>query len=84
MQFIFGVRMSPLGDHMDLFIESLFNLSSDNDAEVRKNVCRALVMLLEVRLDQLLPHMSQIIGVSIQSHVSYIEELVTFPSIILV
>ena len=61
-QFIFG-RYSPLGDHMDLFIDALFSLSSDNDPEVRKNVCRALVMLLEVRLEQLLPHMTQIIGV---------------------
>ena len=49
---------------MELFIEALFALSSDSDPEVRKNVCRALVMLLEVRLEQLLPHMSQIIGVS--------------------
>ena len=70
-QFIFGVRMSPLGDHMDVFIESLFSLSSDNDAEVRKNVCRALVMLLEVRLDQLLPHMSQIIGVRPHKTIQY-------------
>ncbi|NWS23288.1 TNPO2 protein, partial [Pachyramphus minor] len=29
------------------------------DPEVRKNVCRALVMLLEVRIDRLLPHMTQ-------------------------
>lgn len=30
---------------------------------MRKNVCRALVMLLEVRLDRLLPHMHNIIEV---------------------
>ncbi len=64
-QFIFG-RFSPLGDQMHLFIEALFTLSSDSDPEVRKNVCRALVMLLEVRLEQLLPHMTQIIGVSLK------------------
>eukprot|EP00116_Pleurobrachia_bachei_P000976 sb/3461238/ len=34
---------------------------SDDDPEVRKNVCRALVMLLEVRVDQLAPHMDNII-----------------------
>ena len=38
-------------------------LASDDDPEVRKNVCRALVMLLEVRVDQLAPHMSDIIEV---------------------
>lgn len=31
---------------------------------MRKNVCRALVMLLEVRIDRLIPHMHSIIQVS--------------------
>lgn len=35
----------------------------DEDPEVRKNVCRALVMLLEVRIDRLIPHMHSIIQV---------------------
>lgn len=43
--------------------QSLFALAADEDPEVRKNVCRALVMLLEVRSDQLLPHMNNIIEV---------------------
>lgn len=50
--------------HIDTFIENLFHLSSDEDHEVRKNVCRGLVMLLEVRMDRLMPHMNQIIEVS--------------------
>ncbi|GIY25943.1 hypothetical protein CEXT_561712 [Caerostris extrusa] len=40
---------------------NLFHLASDEDPEVRKNVCRALVMLLEVRMDRLIPHMHHII-----------------------
>ena len=36
--------------HIDEFIQNLFFLASDEDPEVRKNVCRAIVMLLEVRL----------------------------------
>lgn len=47
--------------HIDTFIENLFHLSSDDDHEVRKNVCRGLVMLLEVRMDRLMPHMNNII-----------------------
>ncbi|CAB4034331.1 transportin-1-like isoform X1, partial [Paramuricea clavata] len=47
--------------HITSFVESLFALAADEDPEVRKNVCRALVMLLEVRSDQLLPHMNNII-----------------------
>jgi len=44
-------------------IQSLFALAGDEDSEVRKNVCRALVMLLEVRIDRLIPHMHSIIQV---------------------
>ena len=46
-----------------MFFQNLFALAGDEDPEVRKNVCRALVMLLEVRSDQLLPHMNNIIEV---------------------
>lgn len=46
-----------------LIPQSLFALAGDEDCEVRKNVCRALVMLLEVRIDRLIPHMHSIIQV---------------------
>lgn len=52
-----------------LIFQNLFHLASDEDPEVRKNVCRALVMLLEVRMDRLIPHMHHIIEVSnVHSH----------------
>lgn len=44
-------------------LQHLFALAVDEDPEVRKNVCRALVMLLEVRIDRLIPHMHSIIQV---------------------
>lgn len=47
-----------------LSFQNLFHLASDEDPEVRKNVCRAIVMLLEVRMDRLIPHMHHIIEVS--------------------
>lgn len=53
-------------DHPNVFFlpyQSLFALAADEDSEVRKNVCRALVMLLEVRIDRLIPHMHSIIQV---------------------
>ena len=34
--------------HIDDFIQNLFYLANDDDPEVRKNICRAIVMLLEV------------------------------------
>ena len=38
-------------------------MSNDESVDVRTNVCRALVMLLEVRATDLLPHMNAIIEV---------------------
>jgi len=45
--------------------KNLFFLSSDEDPDVRKNVCRALVMLIEVRMDRLIPHINNLVEVSI-------------------
>ncbi|KAJ8283450.1 hypothetical protein COCON_G00023000 [Conger conger] len=64
-QFIIS-RAQALMDNIDTFIESLFALAADEDSEVRKNVCRALVMLLEVRIDRLIPHMHSIIQYMLQ------------------
>uniref|UniRef100_A0A674GPV6 Importin N-terminal domain-containing protein n=1 Tax=Taeniopygia guttata TaxID=59729 RepID=A0A674GPV6_TAEGU len=61
-QFIMD-RAQALMENIDTFIEHLFALAADEEPEVRRNVCRALVMLLEVRIDRLLPHMHSIIQV---------------------
>lgn len=58
--------------HIDTFIENLFSLSTDEDHEVRKNVCRGLVMLLEVRMDRLMPHMNQIIEVNVHLAILFV------------
>jgi len=46
--------------NIDKFLENLFQLANDTDSDVRKHVCRALVMLVEVRIERLIPHMQQI------------------------
>jgi len=48
-----------------MFYKNLFFLSSDEDSDVRKNVCRALVMLIEVRMDRLVPHINNLVEVGI-------------------
>ncbi|KAG9353683.1 hypothetical protein JZ751_011805 [Albula glossodonta] len=50
-QFIIS-RTQALMLHIDSFIENLFALAGDEEPEVRKNVCRALVMLLEYMLQR--------------------------------
>ncbi len=54
-------RATALMSNIDLFLENLFQLANDTDPDVRKHVCRALVMLVEVRIERLIPHMQQII-----------------------
>ena len=67
--------------HIDDFIQNLFFLASDEDPEVRKNVCRAIVMLLEVRLDRLVPQMNNIIDYMLQRtqvpHLSLTDKFLT-------
>ncbi|CAF5210691.1 unnamed protein product, partial [Rotaria magnacalcarata] len=54
-------RAAALMSNIDKFLENLFQLANDTDSDVRKHVCRALVMLVEVRIERLIPHMQQII-----------------------
>ena len=50
-------------------MQGLFEAAADESTDVRKNVCRALVMLLEVRASDLLPHMQPIIDVRLRQAV---------------
>uniref|UniRef100_A0A2K5DCB3 Transportin-1 n=1 Tax=Aotus nancymaae TaxID=37293 RepID=A0A2K5DCB3_AOTNA len=52
--------------HTDSFTETLFALAGDEEPEVWKNVCLALVMLLKVQMDCLLPHMHSIVEYILQ------------------
>ncbi|XP_053952667.1 transportin-1-like [Anastrepha ludens] len=59
-QFIVN-RSQVLMIYIDVFVNSLFNRSSDEDHEVIKNVCRGFVMLLDVHMDRLFPYILEII-----------------------
>nr|NP_648038.1 uncharacterized protein Dmel_CG8219 [Drosophila melanogaster]AAF50673.2 uncharacterized protein Dmel_CG8219 [Drosophila melanogaster] len=59
-QFIIN-RSQALMLNIDSLIQNLLDVPSDNDPAVRMNVCHALVGLVGVRIDLMMPHMSQII-----------------------
>lgn len=46
---------------LDQYLQSLFALAQDGDAEVRKNVCSAFSLIMETRPDKLLPHMEGVL-----------------------
>ena len=58
-------KTQVLNPHIDTLLENLFLLTTDEDVEVRRNLCKALVTLLDVRMDRLLPHLHEIVVVSI-------------------
>ncbi|KAI8040641.1 hypothetical protein M5D96_006584 [Drosophila gunungcola] len=55
------IRSQALILNIDSFIHNLFLLSGDEDPKMQQKVCYAFVKLLEVHMDRLVPHMSQIL-----------------------
>ncbi len=58
-----GIILFTINTIIIVFVQNLFQVANEEDLEVKKNVCRALVMLLEVGAVDLLPHMQNIISV---------------------
>lgn len=59
-QFIL-TRSQSLFAHIDTFLTKLFQSATDSTPDVRKNVCQALVMLLDVKSDKILPSFNSIV-----------------------
>lgn len=47
---------------LDHFLQTLFELAQDENAEVRKNVCSAFSLIMETRPDKLFPHMEGVLN----------------------
>ncbi|RKP25434.1 importin beta-2, partial [Syncephalis pseudoplumigaleata] len=65
-QFTF-IHSTALFAHVDDYLSSLFMLATDTHADVRKNVCHALVTMLEVRPETLSPHLGNIVDYMLHS-----------------
>ncbi|KAI9808143.1 MAG: hypothetical protein M1825_004600 [Sarcosagium campestre] len=46
---------------LDPLLERLFQLAGDASADVRRNVCRAFVLIVDVRPDKIIPHMNGLV-----------------------
>lgn len=60
--------------HLDDFLGRLFQLATDEDKDVRKNVCSAFIGILETRPDKLTPHLEGVINYSLHSIENETEE----------
>ena len=59
-QFTF-IRSQSLFANLDPFIQLLFTLATDPSPDVRKNVCQALVQLVDVRPDKIAPAIKDVV-----------------------
>src|SRR5271154_4136234 len=59
-QFTF-IRSQSLYANLDSFIQALFRLATDPSPDVRKNVCQALVQLVDVRPDKIAPSIKDVV-----------------------
>lgn len=55
------IQAKPIMNIIDQYVEALFLLANDQDKEVKKNVCRSLVALFEIRPDTLINHLHIVI-----------------------
>lgn len=62
---------------IDDLLQHLFLLAQDPSSDVRRQVCRAFVRLVETRPDKLLPHISGLVDYIISQQTSDDEELAT-------
>lgn len=62
---------------IDDLLQHLFLLAEDPSSDVRRQVCRAFVRLVETRPDKLLPHISGLVDYIISQQTSDDEELAT-------
>ncbi|XP_027199136.1 transportin 1 [Dermatophagoides pteronyssinus] len=60
-------RTQIMMPYVDIFIEGLFKLAADNDRQVRQNVCKSFVTLVEIRMDRLIPQIHNIIEFMLMS-----------------
>lgn len=55
------LQSTSLLDNMDNYLQSLFDIASDETTEVRQELCRSFVMLLDNFTESLLPYLDQLI-----------------------
>lgn len=60
--------------HLDTLLNQLFNLAHDEIPDVRRQVCRAFVQIVEIRPDKILPHISGLVDYIIAQQLRTDEE----------
>ena len=64
-------------NHADKFLTALFSSATDDAADVRKNVCQGLVLLLSTHPEKILPSLEGIVQFMLHSTQDYDENVAT-------
>lgn len=48
--------------HIDVYLQKIFQLATDQDVQVRRTVCQSLVQLVELRPEMLVPHIDGLVN----------------------
>ncbi|KAK3327965.1 armadillo-type protein [Cercophora scortea] len=72
-----GRKSQAMLNSVDSLLQHLFHLSEDSVSDVRRQVCRAFVRLVETRPDKLLPHIGGLVDYIIVQQKSDDEDLAT-------
>jgi len=54
-------KSQPLLENLDGFLTQLFSLTTDDSADVRKQICRAIVQIAELAPESIAPHMGGLV-----------------------
>ncbi|KAK3984790.1 importin subunit beta-2 [Cladorrhinum sp. PSN332] len=70
-----GRKSQAMLNNVDALLQQLFSLASDPAADVRRQVCRAFVRLVETRADKLLPYLPDLVDYILAQQKSEDEDL---------
>lgn len=70
-----GRKSQAMLNNVDALLQQLFNLATDTAADVRREVCRAFVRLVETRPDKLLPFLPDLVDYILTQQKSDDEDL---------
>lgn len=66
MNFLLPLNSQLVSVHLDRYLQTLFALALDENAQLRRNVCSAFLLVQENRPDKLVPHIEGVVSYCVQ------------------
>lgn len=66
INFLIPLKSQLVLVYLDQYLQTLFSLAHDESAQVRRSVCSAFLLIMEVRPDKLVPHIEGVVNYCVQ------------------